>query len=332
MQNLNPGVPTKEPSNAAWVGRMLSNRFELTALLGKGATATVYRAVDHENQQEVAIKLLAPLGPAHVGHLKRFKREAEVLSKLRHPNIVGLVAYGEIENITHFIAMEYVAGENLETILERRSKHGLPLKEALNYIVEVAVGLAAAHKHGIVHRDIKPANVLVRSTGEVKLADFGIAREIDQSMLLSQPGEILGSPYYMSPEQRLGFAMGQTPNYDHRSDIYSLGLLAYTLVVGVPPFFNDENDFARLVTLHAMTPIPPCNQAIGCNEGGHVAKKREPGSIPQWYDRMIEIATAKKPADRFDSVDKLIDFIRTSQQREHNVFRRALSRCAAFVS
>ena len=186
-------------------------------------------ADDRETHTPVAIKILRPEVSTVVGE-KRFRREVEILSRLEHPNILRLLDHGDIEHQGLFLVTPFVNGETLRSRLRRERQ--LPVNAAVAIVQQIAAALDYAHGRGVIHRDIKPANILLPE-GSVILADFGISRAIasDQSTQITTTGVSVGTPEYMSPEQ-----IGAHGNLDQRSDIYSLGCVAYELLAGKPPF------------------------------------------------------------------------------------------------
>jgi serine/threonine-protein kinase len=214
-------------------------KYQVQGLLGQGGMGTVYRAFDPAIQRPVAIKTIvkSALEPADLQYvLTRFRHEARAVGRLTHPRIAAIYDYGEDENIA-YIVMELVNGQSLFQHMQSQARFGL--KEIGEIVRQLLDGLAYAHEHGVVHRDIKPSNILVNDDGRIKLTDFGIARI--ESSTLTQVGEIMGSPGYMSPEQFLG------TETDARSDIYSVGVIAYELLTGRRPFTGNNADVMRQV-------------------------------------------------------------------------------------
>ena len=207
----------------------LGRSYEILRVVGRGGMGVVYLARERGLDRLVAIKVLAPALIATADHQERFRREARTAAKLTHPGILQLHAYGEVEDFPYFV-MAYVRGESLAELLRQEGR--LPPATVRRILAELADALDYAHRHQVVHRDIKPENVLIEDeTGRAILADFGIAkaRNADTDSL-TIPGSILGTPQYMSPEQAAG---GEV---DGRSDIYSLGVLGYTMLAGRTPF------------------------------------------------------------------------------------------------
>jgi serine/threonine protein kinase len=223
-----PGVGSAAlvPSAAPQEIELDAERFELLELVAEGGMGEVYCGLDHQTGQRVAIKRLkAGTGPVHAELLARFTREAEILRRLDHPNIVKMLAVMEGAE-QHSIVMEYVAGGSLRR--ELRQRPVLAPVEALLLTLEIADALSGAHRLRVIHRDVKPENVLIALDGSVKLADFGLARIGDRSF--TAPGTVLGTVAYLSPEV-LG---GQ--EVDARTDLWSLGIVLFEMLSGVRPF------------------------------------------------------------------------------------------------
>jgi len=217
-------------------GKILGS-YEVQTLLGAGGTAVVYLARDLEVDQLRALKVLPPEIAADQTRMRRFRREARAVAKLSHSNIARVYEVAEVEGI-HFIVLEYVEGENLSTTVGGGS---LPISEMIPIAQQVARALEHAHSRRIVHRDVKPSNIMIKPDRSVKVLDFGLAKikpseeDMDQSFstdTLTQPGVVMGTVGYMSPEQLLGRAL------DHRTDIFSLGVVIYNMATGNLPFFG----------------------------------------------------------------------------------------------
>jgi eukaryotic-like serine/threonine-protein kinase len=211
--------PTKTP-------RVLSGRYELSHLVARGGMAEVYRAHDQLLDRPVALKVLFPELSVDRSFVERFRREAQAAANLSHPNIVPVFDWGE-DSGTYFIVMEFVDGRALSSIL--RTAGPLHPDRAAEIAADVAGALSYAHRHGVVHRDVKPGNLLRAREGDVKLADFGIAKATEQSSI-TQVGSVLGTAAYLAPEQARGEEAGP------RADLYALGVVAYQLISGRLPY------------------------------------------------------------------------------------------------
>src|SRR3954465_6240258 len=206
--------------------RVFANRYELGEEIGHGGMADVYLAHDRLLDRRVAVKVLSPQFASDPTNVERFRREAQAAAGLNHPHIVAVYDWGQ-EDDTSFIVMEYVPGQTLRQIMQSYGRLG-PM-DAARIAADIADALSFAHAHGVVHRDVKPGNVLVTPQGQVKVADFGIARA-ETGEPLTKTGAVLGTATYFSPEQAQGFPL------DGRSDVYALGVVLYEMVTGVAPF------------------------------------------------------------------------------------------------
>jgi serine/threonine protein kinase len=213
-------------------------------LLGEGGMARVYRARQENLDRYVAIKVLPLHYAADPAFVERFELEARAMAKLSHPNIVAIHDAGE-DNGRLFIIMEYVAGGNLK----ERMRPTLPLPETTRVIRDVARALSYAHARQIVHRDVKPVNVLVDTDGRILLSDFGVAKILASSSVVTHAGAGVGTPEYMSPEQCRGTYV------DTRSDIYALGVMLYEMLTGRTPF--EADNYTALAHSHVYEPVPP---------------------------------------------------------------------------
>ena len=202
--------------------------FHVERLLGQGGMGEVYLARQVSLDRPVALKVLRPEWTSNPTYMARFEAEAWAAAKINHPNIVHIYSLGGVESL-RYIAMEYVQGTNLREYLQKKGVPDLALALAIMRQAGLAVG--AAGEAGLIHRDIKPENLLLTKKGQIKVADFGLARLPDaERMHLTAPGMTLGTPMYMSPEQVQGHEV------DHRSDLYSLGVTFYHMLAGQPPF------------------------------------------------------------------------------------------------
>jgi serine/threonine protein kinase len=286
-----PTVITKAPPNAARTeeqlaglrGRRLAH-FELIEPIGIGGMAAVLRARDTQLDRLVALKILPPEMAADPENIRRFHQEARSAARLDHENIARVFFCGEDQRL-HFIAFEFVEGDNLRTILEKRGR--LPVGEALHYMLQVAAGLAHAARRGVVHRDIKPSNIIITPNGRAKLVDMGLARSLDSrhDQGLTQSGVTLGTFDYISPEQAL-----EPREADVRSDIYSLGCTFYHMLTGQPPV--PEGTAAKKLHHHQHVKPPDPRQIV----------PDLPDEVAIILDRMM----AKEPKERYQTPEQLV--------------------------
>jgi len=255
-------------------------RYKLEIEIGKGAMGVVFQGWDNILERGIAIKQLANVFSGDEAYVTRFRREAKTLAQLIHPNIVQV--YDLIVDRGHlWMALEFVEGGNLSSYLEK--KGFLSVEEASTILIPVARGLAHAHDRGIVHRDLKPANILLTREHVPKISDFGIAK-ISQSSELTQPGAVLGSPIYMSPEQCSGGSV------DFRADIYSLGITLYKLLTGKVPF---EGDTSTVMARHIFEQPPALSEI---HDG-----------IPSEVENLILQMLAKSPDNRPSSMNAVVE-------------------------
>jgi len=260
------------------VGEVLADRYELEELVGTGGMSSVFRAHDRLLDRKVALKILHQQYSGDDDYVERFKREARSVAALSHPNVVTVIDRGEHED-RQFIVFEYVEGENLKRLIERRGP--APVPNALELAIQIARGLAFAHQQGLIHRDVKPQNVLLNGDGRAKVTDFGIARSLNVQRGMTQTGTVLGTSDYIAPEQ----AQGQ--RVDEHTDVYSLGVVVYELLTGEVPF-PGENFVA--VAMRHINEEPPS-----------VREKRP--DVPVRVDEAVRRAMAKRPEDRFPTMD-----------------------------
>src|SRR5438132_4950263 len=253
-------------------------RYQDPILLGSGGMGAGYRAVDPSLGRYVAIKVLTHSDPRYVD---RFRREAQVLARIVHPAIIQIyeIVGSDDDTIDPYIVMEYFDGQPLDLLLRQGP---LAQLQVISVVRQCADGLRRAHANNIVHRDIKPGNIMMSAAGEVKILDFGVAKLRDAKKDLT--GEaVVGTPYYMSPEQATGYAI------DGRSDIYSLGITAFQLLTGRKPF--EAKSKVDVMLMQVKTPLPQIAQFVPCDE-------RVAG--------IVEKMGAKKPAERYQSCAELI--------------------------
>jgi eukaryotic-like serine/threonine-protein kinase len=271
--------------------RVFNNRYRLDRKLGEGGMATVYCGTDILLRRRVAIKVLREQYAADAEFVRRFYQEAESAAKLSHPNIVNTYDVGR-QNNTYFIVMELVDGPSLAEILAADGR--LPEPVAIDYAAQIASGLAYAHRQGLLHRDIKPANVLVTKDDVVKLSDFGIARAVSQqTMALTKPGLVMGSVYYISPEQAQEHEVHET------ADLYSLGVVLYQMLTGKLPYTGESP--VTVALKHIGDPVP----AIDTRETGVSP------ALAAIVNRLLQ----KNPANRFSSASDLATALREARER-----------------
>ncbi len=266
--------------------------FQVERLLGRGGMGEVYLATQLSLNRPVALKVLRADFASNQRYLDRLKLEATAVARLNHPSIVHVYTLGCVDQ-TNFIAMEFVQGTNLRDYILKKGAVELPL--ALSIMRQTAQAIGTAGEAGLIHRDIKPENILLTRKGRVKVADFGLCRNLEGNMAITQPGVTMGTPLYMSPEQAQGHAI------DHRSDLYSLGVTCYHMLTGVPPF-RAENALALALKHVRETPR------------SMLVHRPE---LPLELDNLVLKLMAKDPADRYQSAaDMLADLakIRESLQ------------------
>ncbi|MGH8908752.1 MAG: Stk1 family PASTA domain-containing Ser/Thr kinase [Egibacteraceae bacterium] len=262
---------------------VLAGRYVLQGLLGQGGMADVELAFDQILDRPVAAKMLHSRYASDPSFLQRFRREAQAAASLNHPNVVAVYDTGDSDG-RPFIVMEYVRGRSLRDVL--RSEEILP-ERAAEIVGEAALALHYAHERGLVHRDVKPANIMISDDGQVKVADFGIARAVNADTV-TQTAAVFGTAAYISPEQ----AKGET--VDRRGDIYSLGVVLYEMLAHRPPFEGDSA--VALAYKHVSSePVPP--------------SQLNPEVSPQ-LDAVVRAAMAKRPADRYQTARDLHDDLR----------------------
>ncbi len=260
--------------------------YSVRALIGRGGMGEVYEAVDTTSDRRVALKVLHAAAKQEPAKLERFLREARVCSELSSPHIVRVLASGEADDGSPYIAMELLTGYDLADLLRRQGR--LRLDDVVDLVDHVARALSEAHAHGVVHRDIKPQNVF-RTTGETgdiwKVLDFGISKMSGVGATLTHLG-VIGTPGYMSPEQARGEPV------DHRSDVFSLGVIAYRAITGRPTFNAPDAAVAIYNVIHSMPPAPSTLVRV-----------------PDDVDSAIAFALAKDRRSRYQSVLDFADYL-----------------------
>jgi serine/threonine-protein kinase len=269
---------------------VFNGRYRVDTRLGTGGMAIVYCGTDLLLRRRVAIKVLREQFSSDDDFIKRFSYEAQAVARLSHPNIVNVYDFGR-EGDAYFIVMELVEGETLAAML--RDEQRIPESVAIDYATQIAAGLAFAHRQGLLHRDVKPANILITHDDVVKLGDFGIARAVAENAIgVTQPGMVMGSVAYVSPEQAQGREL------DARSDLYSLGVVLYQMVTGRIPF-NGETPVA-VALKHVGEPAPALDAASGVSPA---------------LASIVATLLQKDPADRFASATELGRALREARER-----------------
>ena len=266
-------------------GELIDNRYKIIQSIGEGGMANVYLAWDTILEREVAVKILRGDLAEDEKFIRRFQREANSASSLRHPNIVEMYDVGE-DSGKYFIVMEYVDGKTLKSLIKKRG--ALNITESIDIMMQLTSGIACAHDSYIIHRDIKPQNVMILEDGRVKITDFGIAMALNNNEL-TQTNSVMGSVHYLPPEQASG--SGSTI----KSDIYSLGILMFELLTGKVPFKGDNA--VEIAIKHMKDQIPSV-----CSINN---------TIPQSVENIILKACAKNPKNRYDSVAEMYEDLKT---------------------
>ena len=268
-------APTDDPN---MLGRL--GPYEVSGVIGSGGMGIVLKAFDCSLDRTVAIKVMAPHLASSGSARQRFAREAKAAAAVLHPNVIAIHGVAADQPLPYLV-MPYNRGTSLQKRID--SEGPLPLTETLRIAEQIAAGLAAAHAQGLVHRDIKPANILLEDGVErLAITDFGLARAVDDATM-TRSGVIAGTPQYMSPEQARGDSI------DHRSDLFSLGSVLYTMCTGRPPFRADTT-FGILRRITDSQPRP--------------VRENNPDT-PTWLCRLIEKLHAKSPSDRIQSADEV---------------------------
>ncbi|GAC41666.1 Stk1 family PASTA domain-containing Ser/Thr kinase [Paenibacillus popilliae] len=268
------------------IGTTLAGRYEITARIGGGGMALVYKALDNLLNRYVAVKMLRQQFVHDEEFIQRFRREAQSAASLSHPNVVSIYDVGQTDD-THYIVMEYVEGHNLNEIIQQRAP--LQVEEAVRIATQICDALDHAHQNRIIHRDIKPHNILIGRNGRVKVTDFGIARAVTSSTI-TQTGSVVGSVHYFSPEHAKGISAGE------KSDLYSLGIVLYQMLTGRLPFLGESPISVALKHLQEPFEEP---------------RKVNP-HIPQSVENIILKSMRKSPAERYQSAAEMLRDLETS--------------------
>ena len=259
-------------------------QFRIEGVLGKGGMSTVYRAHETTLDRLVALKVLPPEFLHDDTFAKRFQQEARVVAALEHPHIVPLYASG-IEDHIPWMSMRLLTGGDLRALVDGGR---LDIKRTVEILQAAASALDYAHARGVVHRDVKPSNILLDRTGHVCVSDFGLAHLMERSLVRTRTGVIAGTPHYMAPEQGLG------KRVDHRADIYSLGIVAYEMLTGRPPY--DADSPVAVLMKHATEPLPVPSKEL----------------VPEALISVLRKALAKEPRDRWPTATEFVSALENS--------------------
>jgi serine/threonine protein kinase len=266
---------------------LMFGEYRILDKIGEGGMGVVLKAEHQLMGRVVAVKVLSGAALQSPNIVRRFYREVKAAARLNHPNIVAAYDAGKYQD-THYLVMEYVDGQSLGQRV--REQGPLPLSEALGYVIQAARGLQYAHEQGVVHRDVKPANLLVDCAGNVRILDMGLARLIDagetpQVESLTRTGLVMGTGDYMAPEQAI-----DSHHVDHRVDIYALGCTLFRLLTGTVPYPAD--DLVAVLLAHRESRIPSLRSIRP--------------ELPSRIDRVFRRMVAKRPQDRYASMNEVI--------------------------
>lgn len=281
------------PQKDELIGQILNDRYKVVEEVGRGGMSAVYKGIHELMDRTVAIKVLLPQLVSDQISIKRFQQEAQAASHLQHPNVITVYDYGFVASGQPYLVMDFLEGESLSDIIKRDKQ--CQVKRMIPIFIQACEALEHAHQKGVIHRDLKSSNImLIDFEGKkdfVKVVDFGIAKLMPssgkQSQNLTQTGEVFGSPIYMSPEQCMAQSL------DARSDIYSMGAMMYESLTGQPPLMG--NSIIDTMQMHMSTPPKPFSEA------------RPDISIPEALERVVLKALAKKPEQRYQSMQELRD-------------------------
>lgn len=287
--------------------KLISKRYRIIKKIASGGMADIFLGDDLKLNRKVAVKILSANYAGDRNFVARFKSEAQILARLNHPNIVQVYDWGEFNN-SYFICMEYVEGENLKEIIEKKGP--LPPETAADYAIQISNALLTAHKNNLVHRDIKPQNILVTLEGKVKVTDFGIAKSL--TVDVTKTLNIMGTAHYISPEQAKGEVL------DHRTDIYSLGIVLYEMLTADVPFRGGNSIDISLKHIYEK-PLKPSELME---------------NIPDKLEKIIMHCLEKNPLARYPTVRELIGDLQkyeTGQPLSFSAKGQNLNRAGVFI-
>ncbi len=267
-------------------GTIIADRFEVFKTLGVGGMGTVVSVKDKSLDDEIfALKILNPELASDKVQLGRFRNEVILARRLSHPNIARIYDFGSGDDDNCYLSMEFVEGGTLTDRIY--SSVSLEFTYVCKYLLDMCDGLAYAHRMGIIHRDLKPDNVLLDKNDNAKITDFGLARSLTVDKNFTITGETVGTPHYMSPEQLAGEELTEA------ADIYSLGIVAFEMALKRRPFISDS--YFELARMHMESSLPNVTEL-------------DP-SLPAWFSKFLDLATAKRINDRFQNCEDVADFI-----------------------
>jgi len=315
------------PKEELTTGTSFAGRYQIIEELGKGGMGKVYKAHDTEINEKVALKLIKPEVAADEKTVERFRNELKLARKISHKNVCRMYHLSKIED-AQYITMEYVSGEDLKSLIRKIGQ--LPIAKAVSIAQQVCEGLDAAHKLGVVHRDLKPQNIMIDDKGNTRIMDFGIARSL-KTKGITEAGMMIGTPEYMSPEQVEG------EETDHRSDIYSLGVILYEMVTGRVPF---EGDTSISIALKHKKETPLNPRELNAQIPEHLSwlilrcmekdKERRYQEAKELFSELGEIGKEKPKTRRISEMDwknsiAVLPFADLSPQKDQEYFCDGLS-------
>ena len=295
------------PDNDFKQNKLISRRYRIIKKIASGGMADVFLGDDLKLNRKVAIKILAANYAGDKNFVARFKSEAQILARLNHPNIVQVYDWGEF-NSSYFICMEYVEGESLKEIIEKKGP--MPPETVVDYAIQISNALLMAHKNNLIHRDIKPQNILVTTEGKVKVTDFGIAKSLATD--ITKTLNIMGTVHYISPEQARGEIL------DHRTDIYSMGIVLYEMLTADVPFRGGSSIDISLKHINER-PLKPSELME---------------NIPEKLEKIIMHCLEKNPMDRYPTVRELTGDLQkygTDKPLSFIIKRQKQNRAGAFT-
>jgi len=300
-------LPRPSTADQERLGTVIDGRYRLDTIVGRGGMGLVYKGEHVGIRRTVALKLLHS-SLATVPELRsRFEREARAIGVISHPNCVAVTDFGELEDGSLYLVMEYIEGKSLGDVLDR--ERVLEPRRALRILRHVLNGLGHAHAAGIVHRDVKPENVLLSQQGDdpdfAKILDFGIAklvaRSVDDGVKLTQAGVAFGTPVYMSPEQALGNPV------DARADLYAASIMGYEMICGRPPFYSDDK--LEVLSMHTARPLPSMDEMRRQVLGSRATP------LPRGIEAVISKGLTKQPRDRWQTAREFVAAIDSLLER-----------------